>query len=83
MPIDLLDPPSMADKAKIVPAKIHADVLESARIVAAYKGVPIQDLLSDILRPILANMEREEIQKRRATWGEDEPPARRRPKGGH
>jgi hypothetical protein len=74
----LLEHP-MADKAKIVPAKLHADVMESARIVAAYKGKQIQDLLSEILRPILVDMEREESDRRRVTLGPGEP--RRKPKG--
>lgn len=53
-----------AKKATTQPVKLHLDVIESARIVAAYRGEPIQDLLSDILRPILAKMEREETARR-------------------
>jgi hypothetical protein len=85
MSIELLEEaPPMADKAKIVTVKVDADVLESARIVAAFKGVPIQDLLSDILRPALARMEREEIEKRQRKAGGDEGepgPRRVRPRG--
>jgi hypothetical protein len=76
MSIGLLDAAPMADKARIVPAKLHADVMETARIVAAYKGVQIQDLLSDILRPILRRMHREEVEKASAEWSGGEPPAR-------
>lgn len=59
----LMSPRPMA-KSPVLPAKLHADVVESARLVAALKKVQIQDLLSDILRPVLAEMEREEISKR-------------------
>lgn len=50
--------------SKVAATKLRADVMESARIVAAYRGVQIQDLLSEILRPALARMEREEVERR-------------------
>jgi hypothetical protein len=56
------------------------DVIESARIVAAYRGEQISDMLSDILRPILAKMERDEMDRRiRSAHAEPKP---KRPKGG-
>jgi hypothetical protein len=45
-------------------AKLPVDVIESARIVAAYRGETITEMLGDILRPILADMEKEEVAKR-------------------
>jgi hypothetical protein len=44
--------------------KLPADVMASARIVAAYTGEPIAEMLGDILRPILAKMEQDEAAKR-------------------
>ena len=44
--------------------KLPADVMESARIVAAYTGEPMAEMLGSILRPILAKREREESAKR-------------------
>jgi hypothetical protein len=52
------------DKSKTLSAKLHVDVIESARIVAAYRGETITDMLSDLLRPILIKMEQEEVAKR-------------------
>lgn len=44
--------------------KIHDEVLDLARVVAAYKKtVTITDLLSDILRPALEKMQTEEAAK--------------------
>jgi hypothetical protein len=60
----LLDEPMAGEKPKTLAAKLHMDVIESARIVAAYRGETITDLLSDILRPVLARMEQEEVSKR-------------------
>jgi hypothetical protein len=51
-------------KPRTLSTKLHADVVESARIVAAFRGDLIADLLSNILRPILAKMEQEEMVKR-------------------
>jgi hypothetical protein len=52
------------EKPKTMSVKLHIDVIEAARIVAAYRGDSMTDMLSDILRPVLAKMEREEIAKR-------------------
>jgi hypothetical protein len=43
---------------------IPADVIESARIVSAYRGETMAGLLGEILRPALAKMEQEEIARR-------------------
>jgi hypothetical protein len=51
--------------------KLPADVVESARIVAALRNEGMGELLGDILRPILKKMEREEMAKR-AKKGERE-----------
>ena len=61
------DEGAMAKTAKTVSVnvKLHEDVVDTARIVAGYKKVQINDLLSDILRPILATMEAEEVAKRK------------------
>jgi hypothetical protein len=57
----------MADTApKTLSAKLPMDVVESARIVAAYRNEQIGDLLGGIRRPILAKMEQEEMAKRTA-----------------
>ena len=60
----LLEPPMADEKPKTLSMKLHMDVIESARIVAAYRGVAMTDMLSDILRPVLAEMEREETTRR-------------------
>jgi hypothetical protein len=63
-----LDRPKMAkrkaDKPALESVKLPADVMESARIVAAYTGEPMSDMLGDMLRPILAKREKEEAAKR-------------------
>jgi hypothetical protein len=64
---ELLDPPMADEKPKTLSVKLNMDVVESARIVAAYRGETITDLLSDILRPILDRMEHEEVAKRAKT----------------
>lgn len=56
-------------------AKLDQDVIETARIVSAYRNEPMMDLLSSILRPILAKMEREEVAKRTQAG---EPPKEKR-----
>ena len=53
------------DKAKTQPIRLAADVIETARIVSAYRGEAMADMLSDILRPILEKMEREATAKRK------------------
>ncbi len=60
----LLDSPMADAKPKTLSTKLHMDVVESARIVAAYKNEQIADLLSNILRPILADLEKDETAKR-------------------
>jgi hypothetical protein len=52
------------EKAGYASVKLPSDVMETARIVAAYKGVTIAEMLGDLLRPVLAKMEREEAAKR-------------------
>ncbi len=53
-----------AEKPKTMSIKIPMDVIESARIVSAYRGETMTDLMGGILRPVLARMEQEEIAKR-------------------
>jgi hypothetical protein len=52
------------EKPKTMSIKMHMDVLESARIVAAFRGQTMTDLMADILRPALAKMEQEEMARR-------------------
>jgi hypothetical protein len=52
------------EKPKTQSLKMPMDVIESARIVAAFRGVSMADLVGDILRPTLAKMEQEEMAKR-------------------
>jgi hypothetical protein len=59
-----LDRPMADEKPKTLSVKLRMSVIESARIVAAYRNEPIADMLSDILEPILSKMEREEVAKR-------------------
>ena len=63
-----LERPTMAKRRAGKPAlesvKLPADVMASARIVAAYTGEPLAEMLGDILRPILAKREHEEAAKR-------------------
>ena len=51
--------------------KLPTDVMDSARIVAAYTGESIAEMLGDILRPILAKREKEEAAKRARSLKED------------
>jgi len=53
-------------KPKTLSVKLHMDVIESARIIAAIRGVSMTDLLSDLLREPLLAMEKEELHKRSA-----------------
>ena len=50
-----------------------ADILDTARVVAALRNETITDVLAGIWRPALAKMEREELAKRtrRAEGGKD------------
>jgi hypothetical protein len=52
------------EKPKTMSIKLPMDVIEAARIVSAYRGGSMTDLLGEILRPALAKMEQEEIVKR-------------------
>ena len=52
------------DKSKTLPVRLALDVIESARIVSAYHREPMAEMLSDILRPILAKMEQEAVARR-------------------
>jgi hypothetical protein len=66
----LMELPMAGEKPKTSSVKLHFDVVESARIVSAYRGETITDMLSDLLRPMLAKMEQEETVKRgQATAG--------------
>jgi hypothetical protein len=51
-------------KPKTLSVKLPMDVIEAARIVSAYRGEPMADMLADILRPALVKMERDEVAKR-------------------
>jgi hypothetical protein len=62
-----LDPPMADEKIKNLSVKLHPDVIESARIVSAFRGETMTDMLSEILRPIMAKMEQEAITKRTKT----------------
>jgi hypothetical protein len=48
---------------------LPADVMSSARIVPAYTGEPISDMLGGMLRPLLAKREKEEAAKRAKQMG--------------
>jgi hypothetical protein len=62
--LDLETPMAVDEKPKTLSVKLHTDVIEAARIVGAYRNESMTDMLSDILRPILAKMEQEEVSKR-------------------
>jgi hypothetical protein len=64
MSTGMLDPPMADEKPKTMSIKLPMDVIEAARIVSAYRGGTMTDLMGDILRPALAKMEQEEITKR-------------------
>lgn len=67
MSTGLMEPTMSTEKPKVPDVqsvKLKMDVIQSARIVASCRGISITELLSDILRPIVAKMEREEMQKR-------------------
>ena len=52
-----------ADKPELVSVKLEADVIESARIVSAYTGETMAEMLSAMLRPILTKRARDEAAK--------------------
>lgn len=60
----LMELPMATDKPKTLSVKLEMDVIEAARIVTAYKGESMTELLSGILRPVLAKMEQDEMAKR-------------------
>jgi hypothetical protein len=65
----MLDEPMPDTKPKTLSTKLPIDVVESARIVAAYRNEQITDLLGNILRPVLLKLEQEEQSKRNKTKG--------------
>jgi hypothetical protein len=64
MSVGLEGHPPMAKKGKGISVQIDDDVVKSARVVSALTDKPMSALISDILRPVLAKMEQEEIAKR-------------------
>lgn len=52
-------------KPTLEPVRLPADIMKSARIVAAHRGEAVAYMLGDILRPVLAAME-DELGARRA-----------------
>jgi hypothetical protein len=60
----IMETPMADEKPKVMSVKLPMDVLASARIVSAYRGETMTELLGEILRPALARMEQEEIAKR-------------------
>jgi hypothetical protein len=66
MPVGLLESPMAGEKSKTVSIKLATDVVESARVVAALRGVSMTDMLSDLIRPTLKGWEEDEIRKRAA-----------------
>jgi hypothetical protein len=58
-----------SDKPTLESVKLPADVMASARIVAAYTGESMSEMLGGLLRPILAKREREEAAKREKERG--------------
>lgn len=59
----VLQGPSVAKK-KGVSVQIDEDVVKAARLVSALVDKPMATLISEILRPILAKMEADELAKR-------------------
>lgn len=64
MSTGLLDEPMADAKPKTLSVKLDMDVIESARVVAALRGVTITALISGMVRDDLKRMEDEEIAKR-------------------
>jgi len=69
MTTTVMEEPMADAKPKTLSTKLPMDVVESARIVAAYRNEQITDLLGNILRPVLAKMEQEEQVKRNKARG--------------
>lgn len=76
MTTETLGGPMAGEKSKTLSVKLPADVVESVRIVAAYRGETITDLLGNLLRPLLAEMEQKEVARRTKTSRGKEPPER-------
>jgi hypothetical protein len=51
-------------KKKGISVQIDDDVVKSAKLVSALTDKPMATLISEILRPVLAKMEAEEMAKR-------------------
>jgi hypothetical protein len=66
MSIATLDEPMAGEKPKTMSIKLPMDVIESARIAAAFRGETMADLLGTILRPALAKIVHDEMAKRQA-----------------
>jgi hypothetical protein len=64
MPALLSDGVMAREKPRTESVKLPADVIRSARIVSAYRDESMAEMLAGILRPVLAEMEREEAAKR-------------------
>ena len=64
MSVVLTEPAMASKKSDSLSIKLPRDVVESARIVSAYTGESMTEMLGDILRPILAQKEREEVARR-------------------
>jgi hypothetical protein len=64
MSTGLVEPPMTDEKPRTLSVKLPMDVIESARVVSACRGESMTELLGDILRPIIAKMEQEELGKR-------------------
>ena len=62
----LLELPMPDEKSKTLSIKLATDVVETARVVAALRGVSMTDMLSDLIRPTLKQWEEQEIQRRAA-----------------
>lgn len=60
----LLDAPMAKTKSSTLSVKLRMSVIESARVVAALRGVTITDLISDMVEDDLKRIEQEEIDKR-------------------
>jgi hypothetical protein len=80
MSVGLLD--AVMAKKNISPVKLPADVVESARIVSALNGETMADLIAGILRPVLADMERDLLAQRSRQIGPAESPPARPKRGG-
>ena len=74
---DVVDVDMADDKTKTVSVKLATDVVKTARIVASYRDEHMTTMLSDMLRPLLSKIERDEVSKRAKT---DDPTPKARKK---